>query len=131
MAHFTIGKSNEAREAFESALTIDPKLVPALGYLATILTEQGKFDEAVKIYEKTLGFADDNALIHYLLAETLLKTQNPLHERVESELKRAVALDKDLAAAHSVLGRLYVRQNRFDQARAELERAVELNPNAD
>ncbi len=128
MAHFTIGKSNEAQSTFESALTIEPNLVPALCYLATIYAEQGKFDEAAKIYERTIGFDAKNATLHYLLADTLLKMQNPSAERIESELKRAITLDPNLASAYAVLGRLYVRQAHWTEARAALERSVQINP---
>ncbi len=128
MAHFTIGKSNEAQTAFESALLIEPNLVPAHGYLATIYAEQGKFDEAAKVYERTINFDDKNATLHYLLADTLLKMQNASAERVESELKRAIVLDANLAPAYAVLGRLYVRQARWEDARAALERGVQINP---
>lgn len=128
MAHFTVGKSNEAQAAFESALTIEPNLVPALGYLATIYAEQGRFDEAAKVYERTIGYDDKNPLLHYLLADTLLKMQNAPAERIEGESKRAIALDANLAAAYSVLGRFYVRQARWEDARIALERGVRLNP---
>ena len=128
MAHFTIGKSSEAQAAFENALTIEPNLVPALGYVATIYAEQGKFDEAVKIYERTIKSDDKTASLHYLLADTLLKIQNSSPERIEAELKKAIALDANLALAYSVLGRLYVRQMRWEEARIALERAIQLEP---
>lgn len=127
-AQYELRKSNEAQTAFESALAIDPQLVPALGYLAIIYGEQGKFDDAVKIYERTLRGDEKNALMHYLLADTLLRMQDAPRERIEGELRRAVALDTNLALAHSALGRFYVRQTRWTEARAALERAVALEP---
>ncbi len=128
MAQFDIGKSSEAQVAFENALALEPKLVPALGYLAIIYSEQGRFAEAAKIYERTIGYDDKNALLYYLLADTLLKIQDAPQDRIESELKRSIALDANLALAYSVLGRLYVRQARWAEARTTLERGVELNP---
>ncbi len=128
MARFNIRKSSEAQAAFESVLTIEPNNVPALGYLATIYSEQGKYADAAKIYERTINFDDKNALLHYLLADTLLKMQNPSAERIEGELKRAIALDPKLAPAYSVLGRFYARQSRWTEARAELEHGIELEP---
>ena len=127
IAQFDIRKSSEAQAAFESALAIEPHLVPALGYLATIYSEQGKYDEAAKIYEQTISYDDKNGLLHFLLADTLLKMQNPSAERIESELKRAVALDSNLAPAYSALGRFYVRQARWNEARAALERGIKLD----
>ncbi len=128
MAQFDIGKSGEAQVAFENALALEPKLVPALGYLAIIYSEQGRFAEAAKIYERTIGYDDKNALLYYLLADTLLKIQDAPQERIESEIKRSITLDANLGLAYSVLGRLYVRQARWMEARTTLERGVELNP---
>ena len=128
MAQFDINKTAEAQKAFESALEIEPQLIPALGYLAATYVDQAKFDDALKIYERAVALDEKNAVLHYLIADTLLKTQNPSPERVENELKRAVALDENLALAHSILGRFYFRQSRLEDARTELERAVKIDP---
>ena len=128
MANFDYHKTAEAFAAFNGALEIDPQLVPALGYLAAIYVEQGKYNDALKIYERAAGNVEKNALLHYLIADTLLKMQNPSPERIENELKSAITLDANLASAHSALGRFYVRQSRWEDARIELERAVALDP---
>jgi adenylate cyclase len=44
--------------------------------------------------------------------------------------KKALALNDSLADAHSKLGLLYVWSERYDEAIAETERAVELDPNS-
>ncbi|MDQ4120270.1 MAG: tetratricopeptide repeat protein [Acidobacteriota bacterium] len=128
IANLNDNKSAEARAAFERALSINPKLVPALAYLATTFVDQGRNDEAVKIFERGILLDEKNAVLHYLLADTLLKTANPNLTRVESALKRAVELDPDLASAHSALGRLYARQERWAEAAASLELATKLEP---
>jgi adenylate cyclase len=43
--------------------------------------------------------------------------------------KKALSLDESLDSAHFVLGLVYSSLGRFDEALAEAERAVELNPN--
>lgn len=128
IANLNDNKTVEARAAFERALIINPKLVPALAYLATTFVDQGRNDEAVKIFERAIPLDEKNAVLHYLLADSLLKTANPNLTRVENALKRAVELDADLASAHSTLGRLYVRQERWAEAAASLELATKLEP---
>ena len=44
--------------------------------------------------------------------------------------KKALALNGSLADAHSKLGLLYVWSGRYDEAVAETERGVELDPNS-
>jgi adenylate cyclase len=43
--------------------------------------------------------------------------------------QQAVALDDSLPAAHSLLGAVYVQRKQYDQAIAEGERAIALDPN--
>jgi tetratricopeptide (TPR) repeat protein len=57
----------------------------------------------------------------FYLGDLLLHT-NQL-DKAADYLQRAVALDPTLAAAHASLGMLYMRQNRFDDAKKHLERA--------
>ncbi|HEX8197937.1 MAG TPA: tetratricopeptide repeat protein [Pyrinomonadaceae bacterium] len=128
IAYTDDNKTIEARSAFEKALAIDPKLVPALAYLAMSFSEEAKYEEAAKIYERALSLDEKNAVLHYLLADTLLKSTNPDLIRIEKALKRSVTLDAGLASAHLALGRLYVRQNRLVEALGSLESAVKLKP---
>ncbi len=130
IAQYDVRKSSEAKSSFESVLAIEPRTTAALGYLATIFAEQGKFDQAVEIYEKALSYDEKNAVIRYLIADTLLKTQNPSSERVERELKRAIELEPKLATAYALLGLFYTRQGRWEEARSTLEHAVEIAPKA-
>jgi Tfp pilus assembly protein PilF len=129
IAQMNDNKTAEARAAFERALTIDPKLIPALAYSAMTFTDQARYEESLKIYERGLALDDKNAVLHYLLADTLLKTTSPDVSRIENALKKAIALDAKLAQAHLALGRLYVRQERWTEAAASLENAAKLDLN--
>ncbi len=128
IAQFDDNKISEAGRAFEKALSIDSKLVPALAYLGAVFVEQARYADAVKIYEQAVGFDDKIALLHYLLGDTLLKMTDIDEKRIEAALMRAAALDANLTSAHLTLGRLYVRQSRWTEAAAALERAAKLEP---
>lgn len=128
MAYFDDNKLAEAQKSFERALSHDSRLVPALAYLGAIAGEQGRYTEAAKIYERTINLNEKVALLHYLLAETLLKMTETDETRVVAALKRAINLDPNLASAHLSLGRFYIRQSRWAEAVTSLERAAKLEP---
>lgn len=129
MALFDLQKFNEAQTAFQSALELEPNFVPALAYLATMNADQGRFKEAIGFYERAIKTDGKSAVLRYLLADTILKLQEPDNRKVENELKQVILLDPNLALAYSTLGRLYMRQKRFDEAVINLERAVEIDAN--
>lgn len=128
IARFDDNKLPEARKAFEKALAIDARLTPALAYLGAVFVEQGQYAEAAKIYERAIGLDERVALLHYLLADTLLKMTDIDEKRTETALKRAIELEPDLTSAHLALGRLFVRQTRWTEASTALERASKLEP---
>jgi tetratricopeptide (TPR) repeat protein len=44
--------------------------------------------------------------------------------------KKAFALDKSLATAHTILGQVYILRRDWENSIAEAQRAIELDPNA-
>ncbi|HXG84179.1 MAG TPA: tetratricopeptide repeat protein [Pyrinomonadaceae bacterium] len=129
IAQYSDSKTVEAQQSLKKALELNPRLVPALAYLAAIEDEIGKSTEAAINYERALALDDKNAVLNYLLAETLMKNAAIDTERTEKHLRRAIESDAGLAAAHLALGRLYVRGKRFAEAAAALEKTVRLQPN--
>jgi Tfp pilus assembly protein PilF len=129
IAYFNDSKSSEAKAALEKALTLEPKSVPAMVYLANTFVEAARYDEAAKIYERAIALSGGKeAGLHFLLADTLLNITTAEPKQIESLLKRAIELDAKLPPAYSTLGALYMRQGQWNQAAAMLERAVQLQP---
>jgi tetratricopeptide (TPR) repeat protein len=128
IAQLTYGQNVEAENSFKRSLAVDAKLVPALAYLGMTYSERGAYDKAVSFYEQAIALNPQLAALHYLIADTLLKTSNADANRAEKYLKRATEIDPNLAAAYLTWGRLYVRSNRYTEAAPLLERAVSLQP---
>ncbi len=128
IAQLTYGQNAEAENSFKQSLTLDAKLVPALAYLGMTYSERGAYDKAVSFYEQALALNPQLAALHYLVAETILKSETADTTRAEKYLRRATELDPNLAPAYLTWGRLYVRTNRYDEAAPLLERAVSLQP---
>ena len=128
IAQLTHGQNVEAENSFKRSLEVDAKLVPALAYLGVTYAERGLYKKAIDFYEQAIGLNAKLGALHYLAADTMLKTSNPDTTRAEKYLRRAVELDTNLAGAYLAWGRLYVRANRYSEAAPLLERAVSLQP---
>ncbi len=91
-------------------------------------SERGAYEKAISFYEQAIALNGQLAALHYLVAETVLKSSNADTTRAEKYLRRATELDPNLAPAYLTWGKLYVRANRYDEAAPLLERAVSLQP---
>jgi TolB-like protein/Flp pilus assembly protein TadD len=95
----------QARQLWEKAVTLDPEYAEAYAQLARTYTWEWAFHWSVD-------------------------PQTP--KRAFELARKALALDDTLPTAHSRLGQLYSLQQQYDQAIAEGERAIALDPsNAD
>jgi tetratricopeptide (TPR) repeat protein len=128
IAQLTYGQNAEAENSFKQSLAFDAKLVPALAYLGMTYSERGAYDKAIDFYEQAIALNGQLAALHYLVAETMLKTSEADTTRAEKYLRRATELDPKLAPAYLTWGKLYARTNRYDEAAPLLERAVTLQP---
>lgn len=128
IAQYYDSKLTDARQSLEKALSLDGRLVPAIAYLAFISNVEGDSARAAAQFERALALETDNAVLHYLLADTLLKIATAEVGQIEKHLRRAIALDADLGGAHLGLGKIYVRQRRFAEAAAALEKTIKLEP---
>jgi tetratricopeptide (TPR) repeat protein len=129
VAHSALDKIDEAAKAFERARTLDPKFAPALAYLGMTYDQQGRYAEAVALYEQSLALDNRLAAAHYLAAEALLKQSAADTARAEAHLTQAVRLDSSFAPAHFSLAKLYLRTERVAEAVRELQSSVTLDPN--
>jgi tetratricopeptide (TPR) repeat protein len=67
VAFINMQRVAEAREAFESALTIEPRYAPALVNIGNLHLEAGETDAAIRYYERAVLSDDDYALAHHNL----------------------------------------------------------------
>ncbi|MEP6923388.1 MAG: tetratricopeptide repeat protein [Pyrinomonadaceae bacterium] len=122
------GKAADAQTSFENSLRLEPKSIPALAYLGTIYTDAANYAEAAKNYERALLIEENNALLHYLLADTLLKMPESDPAIIEKHLRRAIALDEKLSSAHFALGKVYARAEHWQEASEEFRKTVNYAP---
>ena len=93
-----------AERAYKEALAHRADFTDAYLNLGAMLSEAGRADEAVALYEHALALCPPSALIHYNHAVALEDGQRPLDAIASYE--RSLALDPTLADAHYNIGRL-------------------------
>lgn len=129
LAHYKNNINDKAEAAFKHAAGLDPNFAPAYAYLGMVRIQIGDYAGGVALYEKSLQVDPKLAVVHYLIADALLKQPDADPVRIESNLKRAVEMDATFAPARLALAKLFMRGERWSEAVVVLESVVKLDPN--
>jgi tetratricopeptide (TPR) repeat protein len=114
-----LGRKEEAREAFRSALDIDPDNAAALGNLAIVEIQLGDDEAALVHAQASVRAAPEEAVHHYNLGNLLaLKGR---YEESLSSLRRAIEINPNYAYAYNELGNVYLELNHPAEARKAFE----------
>jgi tetratricopeptide (TPR) repeat protein len=126
----------QARGLFERALESDPDNIEALAGTAfvdyvsagifSVDDRAAKFATAEATFTKVLSLAPEHALGHLGLARVQIYTNRALQGITECE--RALALDRNLASAHAVLGTAKYFLGRAEETEAHINEAFRLSP---
>ncbi|MBO0797774.1 MAG: tetratricopeptide repeat protein, partial [Blastocatellia bacterium] len=129
LADLKLGRNEEAVRAFQRAIELDPNFAPTYAYLGITRVLVGQSEEGARCFEQALQRSPGVAVVHYLLADALLKQPDASVTRIEKSLKRAIELDADYAPPRLALGKLYVREGRLPEAVAGFEEVIKIAPN--
>lgn len=126
-------KPGRALELYNTALTLNQFSTP--GMLADchyrrgdILRIEGrKVDEYIAAFEAAVAANPQHAWAHARLGQAYYRRDGDA-AAAEAELKRAIALTADNKWMYVILGDVYRLEGRTEEARAEYEQAVEIDP---
>ena len=119
---YILGRDEEAVERLEAAGDCQEKFI----YLGRALRRLGRFDEAVKGFQKSLGCGADSLTIAMEKVESFRLASDI--EGAEKELKACVNFENVSAEYHYQLGMLAEQQGLYEQAMENYMKAVELMP---
>ncbi|HEY0151721.1 MAG TPA: tetratricopeptide repeat protein [Longimicrobium sp.] len=122
LAH--LGRVNEARVAYETALKLDPDDINQRINLAWFLHESKEFGNVLLVVRDTPDYENNARLLE--LAGSALNWLGRLDEALEAFTK-AIALE-ETACGRSQLGEVLIGMGRLDEADLSLTRAIELEP---
>jgi TolB-like protein/class 3 adenylate cyclase/Tfp pilus assembly protein PilF len=132
----TFESLNKAHSFFERALALDPANVEALAGMAQVEAnfaislstddKAARFGAAEEAAEEALSLAPDHALAHVSLGMVLGFTNRAAQGIAEYE--RALALDRNMAGAHALIGQNKLFIGRAEETEAHVLEALRLSP---
>ncbi len=134
-AEDNLGLCLEARNRVDAALVayrkaIDMESAASLRYdqpylnLGKLLTTMNRAAEAVPILEQGAVIAPDSATVRYEMGRAQFNLEH--FELAREQLERAVTLDPNNSSPHYLLGRIYQRLGRREQAARQFKLTEEL-----
>jgi len=107
-------------------LSYEPQTVKTWNNLGMALAEQGKTDEAINCYLHSIKLADIYPQTHHNLATIYFDRGR--YDLAEKEYLRAVSIKSDFYYSYIWLGKLYLAQNRREEAVRCFKKALEIHP---
>lgn len=120
------GNSEDARELFKQAVTLDADEPTAIINLATLEYELGNRSAAVTLLQKATQRFPKNSLAAYNLG-TIYLQQGDL-ANAKRYLQKTIEIDPENAGAYNATGLIQMQQGRFSQAAESFAQAVRLAP---
>jgi tetratricopeptide (TPR) repeat protein len=116
-----------AREAFETALKLDPNSLAALSGLTVLDLSARNFGAAKSRIDAEVARHPGRAELLILAAQVYTAADEL--DAAEQLLRKAISANPSLLPAYSMLGRLYVKQQKLDQAVREFDMLAERQSN--
>jgi len=129
---YSKGQFREAIEAFEQCLRIEPRNIEAESNVGLSYEALDRSNEAIQAFENAIAWQaeipakDPEPFIEF--AHLYLNENQP--EKAVPYLLQSIAIAPNISKAHEGLGKAYSLLHRLPEAQAELEKAVELSPQA-
>jgi eukaryotic-like serine/threonine-protein kinase len=121
------GRFPDAEAAYKKAIALRPDYWDGYNMLGNFYDAQGHYDEAVAQFQRALQLTPDNATIYSNLGATYVDANNPKNfPQAEAALKKSIELSPSYGA-YANLGDLLLAQNRFAEAAATTEKALQMN----
>jgi protein O-GlcNAc transferase len=121
------GRLNEAVEAYQKAIALDPNCLVAYANLGLALKEKGFLDESIAAHRAAITLNPNIPETHNNLGNAL-KDKGHLDEAIAA-YGRAVELNPNLPEAQANLGITLAANGQVDEGIASLRKAIELRPN--
>jgi tetratricopeptide (TPR) repeat protein len=117
------GAADQAAAALQRARAIAPSFAAPQARLAELAEAADRIEEACQLYEEA---ALQNSAFALPVARLATRALDEGHvDKAVALLERSLAADPDLWLTNFVVGRAYVAQRRFHQARVHLQRALD------
>jgi tetratricopeptide (TPR) repeat protein len=123
-----LGRIPEAKVVYREIIRQKPTNVLAHNNLGMLLEQEGKYADAVTLFERAIALDPTQNVVLYNLAWLYAsRLHNPT--KALGFIRQAIALQPNSAAYYAMLGDIYTQQGKWKQARIAVAKAAELAPN--
>lgn len=120
------GTRDEAINAYDRALEVDPQRIDALLNCGTLYYEDGNLEKASDYFQRAIGVDPDNSLAHFNLGSVL--DERGEVEAARQHLRLAVRLRPDYPDAHYNLAFVCEKLGAYSEAQEHWQAYVRLDP---
>jgi tetratricopeptide (TPR) repeat protein len=120
------GDKKEGEAELQAALDRDPVSLPALTMLANLRIAERRSPEVLPRISKLAEQYPQNAGLHFLLAAVYFSISD--FGKAEASAKQAIALDRQRSDGYSLLADIHTAQGSVENAKADLQAAIDRNP---
>jgi tetratricopeptide (TPR) repeat protein len=136
IALFSGSRLAEAEAQFKRALDIDPSYTDARFDLASVEASSGEWEPAAADFRRVMEERPDDARARQHLGEVLLLWGDALFKAGKNEpalarYRDALQFRPDDAQAHGKTGMVLAKMARLDEAQAEFETALRIDPKSE
>ncbi len=127
VVHWMAGARDSALLDFEAALRAAPNYYEACLAIGDLNLQSAKYDKARKAYARAQTLRPEAAGAHLGLGHVLWEAEQNYPGALE-EYRRALTLEPENAEANYFVGHALVFEEKYDEARAHLEKAIQRDP---
>ncbi len=124
-----LGNLDKAEDLFLRSLAIRPGYFAAYNNLGSIHMRKGETDEAIRLIQEAVTASPDNIFAYNTLARLLMAKED--YEGAETNLKKALKINKRYSEARHRLGQLYIKLGRGKEAMQQFALALKYKPDDD
>ena len=125
-AYMQTGEYPEAHDAYEKATRRDANSAAAFLGMGAALNQQKDYAGAQKVLERSLQLKPDSPEAQYEMARSLWA--QGLWQQAEPHVRQALKLNRNYAAAHTLMGNVWLRKHDANTALYEFEESLRLEP---
>ena len=114
----------EARKQYETAIELNPNYATAHQWYAEYFSTLGKHEEGMEEAERSRELDPLSPIVGTQLAGVCYVARK--YDLAVEEFTRVLEMDRDFVYAHFLLSWVYVQLSRYDEAIAEVQKAIDL-----
>ncbi len=126
-AYAELGRTDDAEEAYETAIDLQPNLPDALNELANLCFDDEDYDRAERLYLRTLEANPDFIFAYHNLGRLYAYVRGD-QDTAASYFEKALAIDRNYAASLVEISLVELRRERWDDMITWLMRGRKLDP---